>query len=144
MKLVICTKFQVNRTNCVESRRGGGPIDRPPPPLEASCNYFFFEASRVKTPHFHAKHYHSGVKKTVLNFGFFKNNKRFLQKQFFIRTGYSIIAYFRATLISRIWNRYISRDLSFVNYREKFVNPLFFPFKVLQISFRGTLSLRIF
>ena len=25
---------------------GGGPID--PPPLEASCNYFFFEASRVK------------------------------------------------------------------------------------------------
>ena len=26
---------------------GGGPID-PPPPLEASCNYFFFEASRVK------------------------------------------------------------------------------------------------
>ena len=24
---------------------GGGPIDRP---LKASCNYFFFEASRVK------------------------------------------------------------------------------------------------
>ena len=23
-KLVICTKFQVNQTNCVESRRGGG------------------------------------------------------------------------------------------------------------------------
>ena len=32
MKLVICTKFQVNRMNCVESRRGGGgPIDPPPP-----------------------------------------------------------------------------------------------------------------
>ena len=30
MKLVICTKFQVNRMNCVESRRGG-PIDTPPP-----------------------------------------------------------------------------------------------------------------
>ena len=29
MKLVICTKFQVNRMNCVESRRGG-PIDPPP------------------------------------------------------------------------------------------------------------------
>ena len=27
MKLAICTKFQVNRMNCVESRRGGGPID---------------------------------------------------------------------------------------------------------------------
>ena len=26
---------------------GGGPIDTPPP-LKASCNYFFFEASRVK------------------------------------------------------------------------------------------------
>ena len=25
----------------------GGPID-PPPPLKASCNYFFFEDSRVK------------------------------------------------------------------------------------------------
>ena len=24
MKLVICTKFQVNGMNCVESRRGGG------------------------------------------------------------------------------------------------------------------------
>ena len=24
MKLVICTKFQVNRMNCVENRRGGG------------------------------------------------------------------------------------------------------------------------
>ena len=31
MKLAICTKFQVNRMNCVESRKGG-PID-PPPPL---------------------------------------------------------------------------------------------------------------
>ena len=47
MKLVICTKFHVNRMNCVESRRGGGPID-PLPPLKASCNYFFFEASRVE------------------------------------------------------------------------------------------------
>ena len=28
MKFAICTKFQVNRMNCVESRRGGGgPID---------------------------------------------------------------------------------------------------------------------
>ena len=26
MKLVICTKFQVNRTSCVESRRGGGGV----------------------------------------------------------------------------------------------------------------------
>ena len=45
MKLVICTKFHVNRINCVESRRGRDPIDLPPP--KASCNYFFFEASRV-------------------------------------------------------------------------------------------------
>ena len=30
-KAVICTKFQVNRMNCVESRRGD-PIDHPPPP----------------------------------------------------------------------------------------------------------------
>ena len=38
MKLVICTKFQVNLMNYVENRRGGGgPTD-----------YFFFEASRVK------------------------------------------------------------------------------------------------
>ena len=44
MKLAICTKFQVNQMNCVESRRGG-PID---PPLKASCNYFFLKASRVK------------------------------------------------------------------------------------------------
>ena len=38
MKLAMCTKFQVNRMNCVESRRGGGgggPID---PPFKASCN----------------------------------------------------------------------------------------------------------
>ena len=26
--------------------KGGGPID--PPPLKASCNYFFWKASRVK------------------------------------------------------------------------------------------------
>ena len=26
---------------------GGGPINPPPPP-KCSCNYFFFEASRVK------------------------------------------------------------------------------------------------
>ena len=32
--------------NCVKSRKGG-PIYTPPP-LKASCNYFFFEASRVK------------------------------------------------------------------------------------------------
>ena len=31
MKLVICAKFQVNRMNCIK----------------ASCNYFFFEASKV-------------------------------------------------------------------------------------------------
>ena len=46
MKLVICTKFHVNRMNCVESRRAGVPID--PPPLKASCSYFFLKASRVK------------------------------------------------------------------------------------------------
>ena len=46
MKLVLCYKFQVNRMNCVEGKRGG-PID-PPPPLKASCNYFFLKASRVK------------------------------------------------------------------------------------------------
>ena len=45
MKLVICTKFQVNRMNCVESRWGGGFRLIPTPPLKASCNYFFFEAS---------------------------------------------------------------------------------------------------
>ena len=44
MKLVVCTKFQVNRMSCVESRRGD-PID--PPPLKASCNYFFLYAFRV-------------------------------------------------------------------------------------------------
>ena len=37
MKFVICTKFQVNRMNCVESR-GGVRLN---PPLKASCNYFF-------------------------------------------------------------------------------------------------------
>ena len=48
MKLVICTKFHVNRMNCVESRRRD-PVDPPPPPiLKYSCNYFSFEASRVK------------------------------------------------------------------------------------------------
>ena len=45
MKFVICTKFQVNRTNCVESRRGG--VRLTPPPLKASFNYFFWKASRV-------------------------------------------------------------------------------------------------
>ena len=29
MKLDICTRFQVNQMNCVESRGGGGPIDPP-------------------------------------------------------------------------------------------------------------------
>ena len=48
MNLVICTKFHVNRINCVESRRGGGRPIPPPFPLKASCNYFLFEASRVK------------------------------------------------------------------------------------------------
>ena len=36
MKLVICTKFQVNQMNCVESRRGGGPIDPPPSRLRVT------------------------------------------------------------------------------------------------------------
>ena len=31
MKLALCTKFQVNLMNCVETRKGGGPIDPPPP-----------------------------------------------------------------------------------------------------------------
>ena len=36
MKLIICTKFRVNRMNCVESRRGGGggragAVDPPAP-----------------------------------------------------------------------------------------------------------------
>ena len=47
MKLVICTKFQVIRMNCVESTRGGGKAMDLPPPTKALCNYFFFEASRV-------------------------------------------------------------------------------------------------
>ena len=46
MKLIICTKFHVNPMNFVESRRGVGPID-PPPPIKCSCNHFFFTASRV-------------------------------------------------------------------------------------------------
>ena len=33
MKLAICTNFQVNRMNCVESRRKGGSNWRPPPRL---------------------------------------------------------------------------------------------------------------
>ena len=44
MKLVICTKFQVNQMNCVESRRAGARLT---PPLKASCNYFFWKASGV-------------------------------------------------------------------------------------------------
>ena len=36
MKLVICAKFQVNRMNCVKSRRGAGPIDPPPPRLRVT------------------------------------------------------------------------------------------------------------
>ena len=37
MKLAICTKFQVNRMNCVESRRrGGDPIDPPPSRLRVT------------------------------------------------------------------------------------------------------------
>ena len=53
MKLVICTKFQVNQINCVESRRGRGgfawPPHPPPPPsrLRTVCNYFFFDCSRL-------------------------------------------------------------------------------------------------
>ena len=46
MKLVICTKFHVNWMNCVKSRRGEVLLT----PLKASCNYFSFEASRVKGP----------------------------------------------------------------------------------------------
>ena len=41
----------VNRTNCVESRSEGGGGDEPiapPAPLKASCNYTFFEVTRVK------------------------------------------------------------------------------------------------
>ena len=45
-KLIICTKYLVNRMNCVESSRGGGPID---PPSSSVRVAFFFEASRVKT-----------------------------------------------------------------------------------------------
>ena len=46
MKLAICTKFQVNRMNCVESRRKG-PIDPLPPPSRLRVTIFFFEASGV-------------------------------------------------------------------------------------------------
>ena len=55
MKLIICTKFHVNRMNCVESRRGEGSDWHPdwhPPPLKATYNYFFFEASRIKVATF--------------------------------------------------------------------------------------------
>ena len=52
---------------------------------------------------------------------------------------YHIIAFFHVTLISRIWNRNISQDLSFATYREKCVIPLNFSFKVLQILFHDTL-----
>ena len=44
--LLYVPNSQVNRMNCIESRRGG---DDWPPPLKASCNYFFFEASSVNT-----------------------------------------------------------------------------------------------
>ena len=37
MKLVICTKFQVNRMNCVESRRG---VRLTPPPLRLRVTIF--------------------------------------------------------------------------------------------------------
>ena len=43
MKHVLCTEFQVNRMNCVD----------PSPPLKASCNYFFYKASRVKVVQFY-------------------------------------------------------------------------------------------
>ena len=40
MKLTICTKFYVNRMNCVESRRGGGPIYHSPPPPSVRVTIF--------------------------------------------------------------------------------------------------------
>ena len=43
MKFVICTKFHVNWMNCVESRRGEGPID---PPLPSRLSVAIF-SSRV-------------------------------------------------------------------------------------------------
>ena len=39
MKLVICTKFQVNRMNCVESRRGGIRLTPPPSRLRVTIFY---------------------------------------------------------------------------------------------------------
>ena len=45
MKLALCTKFQVNWMNCVESRRGGGAIDLPPSRLRVTI--FFWKAARV-------------------------------------------------------------------------------------------------
>ena len=44
MKLAICTKFQVNRMNCVESRRGGVRLT---PPSMLIVSFFFYKASRV-------------------------------------------------------------------------------------------------
>ena len=43
MKLVICTKFQVNRMNCVESRRG---VRLTPPPTPSRLRVAIF-SSRV-------------------------------------------------------------------------------------------------
>ena len=40
MKLIICTKFHVNPMNFVESRRGAGPIDPPPPPSSVRVTIF--------------------------------------------------------------------------------------------------------
>ena len=70
MKLVICTKFQVNRMNCVESRRGGGS-DRPPRALKASCSYVFFEALKAlneKELHEHLRGVGWGVNSTPFYF----------------------------------------------------------------------------
>ena len=50
MKLVVCTKSQVNRMNCVESRRGGGGSDCPFPSLPPRHRVTIFSSrpSRVK------------------------------------------------------------------------------------------------
>ena len=51
MKLVMCAKFDVNRMNCVETRRGGGgAIDPTPPPSRLFVTIFSFRLfnSRVK------------------------------------------------------------------------------------------------